>query len=107
MFWKVALSLLRGPAAARLLFCLLLLLLSAPQSAIAQAEPGFVASYLAEARGHLEHNELLPARAAVNRALERDDHHLAALQLLGEIAEQQDDRDTAVHSWHRWLDVWD
>ncbi|HLQ37102.1 MAG TPA: hypothetical protein VK348_04845 [Planctomycetota bacterium] len=86
---------------------LLLPLLAAPHSATAQAEPGFVASYLAEARGHLEHHELLPARAAVDRALERDDHHLAALQLLGEIAEQQDDRDTAVHSWHRWLDVWD
>jgi tetratricopeptide (TPR) repeat protein len=75
-------------------------------SAIAQ-DPGFVAGYLAEASGHLEQGELVPARAAVERALERDDHHLGALQLLGEIAVKQRDLDTAVHALHRWLDVFD
>ena len=36
-------------------------------SAIAQ-DPGFVVGHLAQARDHFEHNEPVPARAAVDRA---------------------------------------
>jgi tetratricopeptide (TPR) repeat protein len=66
---------------------------------------GFVAAYLAEARGKLEAGELVDARLAAARALERDPNSLAALSLLAEIAQRQADLDTAVHALHRWLDV--
>ncbi|MCU0865797.1 MAG: hypothetical protein MUC36_18585 [Planctomycetes bacterium] len=73
-----------------------------------QQEPvGFVASYLAEARGQLQAGDLAGAKAAVERALERDGKSLPALQLLAEIAVRLDDRDTAVHMQHRWLEVFD
>lgn len=87
----------------------LLILVSLAQHGAAQADPpaGFVASYVAEARDHLAKDDLPAARAAVERALERDDRDLGALQLRAEIAERQGDRDGAVHGWHRWLDVWD
>lgn len=66
---------------------------------------GFVAAYLAEAKGKLGEGDLLAARAAAERALERDRNSLPALRLLAQIAQQQQDLDTAVHSLHRWLDV--
>ena len=69
--------------------------------------PGFVATYLAEARGKLGEGDLLGARAATERALERDRNSLDALQLLARIGQMQSDLDTAVHSLHRWLDVFD
>ena len=89
---------------------MLSLLLACPLAFAARAQqpaPGFVAGYLAEARACLARDELGPARIAVGRALERDDHDLAALQLLAEIAERQQDLDTAVHALHRWIDVFD
>ena len=73
----------------------------------AQAPVGFVASYLAEARGQLQAGDVAAARAAIDRALERDGKSLLALQLLAEIAVRQEDLDTAVHTLHRWLEVWD
>ena len=67
----------------------------------------FVRGYLDEARGHLENAKLVEARAAADRALERDAQHLGALLLLADITEQQGDRDASVHALHRWLDVYD
>ena len=72
-----------------------------------QAPPGFVATYLAEARGQLQAGDVAAARAAVDRALERDAKSLPALQLLAEIATRQADLDGAVHTLHRWLEVFD
>lgn len=70
-------------------------------------QPGFVGTYLAEAKGQLAAGDVAAARAAVDRALERDARSLPALQLLAEIARRQNDTDTAVHAFHRWLDVFD
>ena len=90
---------------------LFLMLSLAPQvrlAAQADSPPtGFVTAYLAEARGKLAEGDAAAARAACARALERDWNSLEALQLLAEIATRQADLDTAVHSWHRWLDVHD
>ncbi|MCR9246396.1 MAG: hypothetical protein NXI31_15290 [bacterium] len=68
---------------------------------------GFVASYLTEARGKLAAGDTAGARAAADRALERDPKSLPALELLAQIAQVQGDLDTAVHSLHRWLEVHD
>jgi hypothetical protein len=86
----------------------LLALFVCPRLLPAQAqEPGFVATYLVEARGELEAGHLEAARAAVDRALERDAKSLPALQLLAQIALRQDNLDIAVHSLHRWLNTFD
>ena len=69
------------------------------------AGPGFVTGYLQEATGKLSEGKLDEARAATERALERDANSLPALQLLAQIAQQQRDLDIAVHSLHRWLEV--
>ena len=69
------------------------------------AGPGFVTGYLQEATGKLSEGKLDEARAATERALERDANSLPALQLLAQIAQQQQDLDIAVHSLHRWLEV--
>src|SRR5262245_48872849 len=82
--------------------CLLLTL-----AVTAQAPTGFVASYLDEARGQLNAGDLAAAAAAVDRALERDGKSLPALQLRAEIAQRAKDTDAAVHTLHRWLDVFD
>ena len=66
---------------------------------------GVAAGYLQEAEGHLAAGDLAEARAATERALERDPNSLSALRLLARIAEQQSDLDIAVHSLHRWLEV--
>src|SRR5688500_4696655 len=91
--------------------CLLpsLVLLAVPL-AVAQApesQPGFVATYLDEARGQLAAGDVVAARIAIERGIERDARSLPALQLLAEIAIRQNDNDTAVHSFHRWLDAFD
>lgn len=65
----------------------------------------FVEGYLAQAHDHASKGELDAALASVQRALERDDRYLPALRLQAEIAERKDDKDTAVHSLHRWIDV--
>lgn len=83
------------------------LLLGVGPAVAQQAQPGFVATYLDEARGQLAAGDVAAARAAVDRALERDARSLPALELLAEIALRQQDADTAVHSLHRWLDVFD
>jgi len=83
-------------------------LLPAPLAAQTQEQPtGFVAAYLAEGRGKLADGDTAGARAAVDRALERDPNSLVALRLLADIAQRQADKDTAVHALHRWLDVHD
>jgi tetratricopeptide (TPR) repeat protein len=74
---------------------------------VAQAQPGFVSTYLDEARGQLAAGDVAAARAAVDRALERDERSLPALELLADVALRQQDVDTAVHALHRWLDVAD
>jgi len=66
---------------------------------------GFVAAYVAEARSRMEAGDLVAARLAAARALERDANSGPALALLAEIAQRQDDLDTAVHSLHRWLSI--
>jgi len=68
---------------------------------------GFVETYLAEASGQLAAGDVVAARAAVDRALERDARSLPALSLLADIALRANDRDTAVHALHRWLEVFD
>jgi hypothetical protein len=88
----------------RLLLSLLLGLLGG--SAFAQ-ETGFVEGYLREARGRIDEGDLVGARAAVERALERDAKDLRALALLAEVCEQATDTDGLVHAMHRWLDVFD
>jgi len=84
-----------------------LLLASAPGQTPPPAAPetGFVAAYLAEAKGRLDAGDLVAARLAADRALERDANSGAALELLAAIAERQADLDTAVHALHRWLDL--
>ena len=89
--WRAALFVLLAGPAARPIY--------------AQAAPGFVQGYLQEAAGMRGEGDLAGARSAVERALERDPNSLAALRLLAEIAEQQQDADAAVHGLHRWLDV--
>lgn len=75
------------------------------ESPSAEAPTGFVAAYLKEAQGKLAEGDLPGARLAAERALERDLNSGAALQLLADIAQRQNDLDVAVHSLHRWLDV--
>lgn len=77
-------------------------------AAVAMAQsPGFVAGYVDEGRAALAAGDLPAARAAVDRALERDGRSLPALDLLVDVALRQQDQDTAVHALHRWLDVYD
>lgn len=84
-----------------LLLCLGLALAQAPT----EAKRGFVAAYLQEATGKLAAGDLLGARLAAQRVLERDPNCLPGLLLQAEIAQQQGDLDGAVHALHRWLDV--
>jgi tetratricopeptide (TPR) repeat protein len=97
VFWVLATFLLAGSLAAN----------PARAQDPGQSQPptGFVAGYLQEAEGHLAAGDLAEARAATERALERDPNSLSALRLLARIAEQQSDLDIAVHSLHRWLEV--
>ncbi len=78
--------------------------LSAPLTA---QQPGFVQGYLQQAEAALAAADLPAARAAVERALERDDRSLPAWHLLRRVAAAQQDRDAAVHAAHRWLDLWE
>ncbi|MFY9344704.1 MAG: hypothetical protein WAT39_19590 [Planctomycetota bacterium] len=88
-----------------LFFCLLFAVSASAQEPA--PSPGFVATYLDEARGHLAAGDLTAALTAVDRALERDAKSLPALQLRAEIAQRLTDTDAAVHTLHRWLDVFD
>lgn len=67
----------------------------------------FIDKYLASATEKLAANEPEAARAAIERALERDDQHLGALLALADVCEKLGDQDAAVYSLHRWLDVVD
>ncbi|HEX5053611.1 MAG TPA: hypothetical protein VFZ65_17665 [Planctomycetota bacterium] len=96
-----------GPTAPATLLAALFGLPFVGTAAGQDAPPGFVASYLDEARGELAAGNFAGAQAAVDRALERDARSLPALQLRAEIAQQQHDADAAVHTLHRWLDVFD
>jgi len=75
------------------------------QAAAIDPPAGFVAAYVAEARGKLEAGDLVAARYAAVRALERDANSGPALAVLAEIAQRQNDLDTAVHALHRWLAI--
>lgn len=65
----------------------------------------FIEKYLSTAERHKTEGNTALARAAVERALERDDKHLGALKTLAELAKQQGDADTAAWAYHRWLQV--
>jgi tetratricopeptide (TPR) repeat protein len=78
-----------------------------PAQADPAPAPSFVAAYLDAAKGHLAADELPAAKAAVERALERDPNSLPALRLLADVAQRLPDADQAVHALHRWLDVFD
>ncbi|MHC5063820.1 MAG: hypothetical protein ACYTG5_07585 [Planctomycetota bacterium] len=88
-----------------ILLPLVLLLLSS--STVEDPPNPFVQAYLQAARAHLAAGETDAAREKVERALERDRHHLASLQLLAEIAEAAEDKDAAVYTWHRWIQAYD
>lgn len=62
---------------------------------------------LPEARGWLAKSEPGRARTALLRALERDPNDIEVLALLGDVAKTLGDPDTAVHSWHSWLERFD
>ena len=63
-----------------------------------------LAGYVAEARAHLEAGKPQEALTAIASALERDEHHLEALELLAMVSERLDDTDQAVHAWHRFFE---
>ena len=65
----------------------------------------FIEKYLSTAERHMAEGNTAAARAAVERALERDDKHLGALKSLAELALEQGDPDTAAWAYHRWLQV--
>lgn len=86
---------------------LLLALFSLLGSAVALAPGGdpFIEKYLSTAERLREDGDASGARAAVERALERDDQHLGALKILAELATAEEDLDTAAWAYHRWLQV--
>ncbi|RMH02340.1 MAG: hypothetical protein D6702_09130 [Planctomycetota bacterium] len=88
-------------------FRLSVLLLALLTAAGPGGENPYIEKYLASAAHHLERGELAEARAAIERALERDDQHLGALLLLADVAERAGDLDAAVYNLHRWLAVYD
>lgn len=97
-----------APMTPSLRLALPLLLLAAflaaplPAQTPPQDQPtGFVAAYLAEARGKLEAGELVDARLAAARALERDPNTLPSLSLLAVIAQRHAAFDTAKHTLYR------
>lgn len=80
------------------------LALLAPHAATQGGDP-FIEKYLSNAERLLADGDAAGARAAVERALERDDQHLGALRTLAELAAKEGDLDTAAWSYHRWLQV--
>ncbi|MBI5850281.1 MAG: hypothetical protein HZB39_04475 [Planctomycetes bacterium] len=78
----------------------------APQDA-AQDPATNVATLIAEARAELARPDHAKARAAIDRALERDPVDLNALLLSSQIAEAATDKDRATHDLHTWLDLVD
>jgi len=67
----------------------------------------YLDKYLGNAARLRAEGNLAAARAAVEKALERDDRHLDALQALAELAQAAGDIDTSVWAYHRWLSVVD
>jgi tetratricopeptide (TPR) repeat protein len=53
----------------------------------------------------LAEGDIEGAKAAVEKALERDDQHLGALKALAELSAKSADLDMAVWAYHRWLQV--
>jgi len=86
----------------RVLLALLLVLLAAPPGG---GDNPFLAKHLAAARMALDESRWDDARASVERALERDDRHLGALQLWSEVCERMGDLDSAAYALHQWLAV--
>lgn len=78
----------------------------APQGP-AQDPTTSVATLIAEARAELGKPDHQKARAAIDRALERDAVDLEALLLSSRIAEASSDKDRAAHDLHTWLDLVD
>jgi tetratricopeptide (TPR) repeat protein len=73
----------------------------------ASAGDPFLDKYLGTAERLRSEGDLIGARAAVEKALERDDQHLGALKALAELSAQSSDKDMAVWAYHRWLQVVD
>lgn len=67
----------------------------------------YLDKYLGNAARLRAEGDLGAARAAIEKALERDDRHLDALQALAELAQASGDIDTSVWAYHRWLSVVD
>ncbi len=67
----------------------------------------YLDKYLGNAARLREEGDVAGARAAIEKALERDDRHLEALRALAELAEEGGDIDTSVWAYHRWLNVVD
>ncbi len=74
---------------------------------LGEGENPFIEKYLSQAARLQAEGKYLAARAAVERALERDHRHLGALSALAELAEDAGDKDTAIYTWHQWLQVVD
>ncbi|HEX9793084.1 MAG TPA: family 16 glycoside hydrolase [Planctomycetota bacterium] len=86
---------------------LLGLVFGAVAAPVGSGDNPFLERYLAKAERKLAEGEIDAARAAIERALERDDRHLGALRKLAEVCVLQDDLDAAVYAWHRWFAVVD
>jgi len=67
----------------------------------------YLDKYLGNAARLRAEGNVAAAREAIEKALERDDRHLEALQALAELAEAGGDTDTSVWAYHRWLSVVD
>ena len=87
------------------LLALLPLLGSLPTPVATNGGDPFIEKYLSTAERHRAEGDAVQARAAVERALERDDKHLGCLKILAELAVEGDDLDTAAWAYHRWLQV--
>src|SRR5690606_19859170 len=73
----------------------------------AQDPPPSVPALLQAARADLAAGDAARARAAIDRALERDPVHLDALLVSAAVARALDDVDRAVHDLHSWLALHD
>jgi len=89
------------------MIALIIALLLHGEVATAGGDNPFIDKYLASARSLVEADDLPAARAAVERALERDDQHLNALELLVAVCVAQNDLDAATWALHRWVTVVD
>ncbi|MFT7517580.1 MAG: tetratricopeptide (TPR) repeat protein [Myxococcota bacterium] len=65
----------------------------------------FVEKFINASQRHYEEKDYVAALSDIERALERDDQHLGALEQWALVAEAMDDKDTAAYAWHAWLKI--